>query len=62
MGKIPFEIHSEKDLRKIVESKIVYPKTMSVEACSFLSELLTRDPKKRTNIISLLKHSFFQKK
>ena len=35
-GNIPFSIKSERDLVKIIESKIVFPKWMGSEAISFL--------------------------
>ena len=49
-GEIPFEIKTEKDLYKIISSKIIFPNTMSVEAISFLQSLLVRDPINRTSI------------
>ena len=35
-GSIPFSIKTEKDLAKIIESKIIFPKWMSKESLSFL--------------------------
>lgn len=46
-GSIPFRIKSEKDLMKIVEKEIVFPKWMSPKAISFLKDLLEKDPTKR---------------
>jgi aurora kinase len=50
-GRIPFDIKSEKDLSKIVTSKIIFPKNMSQNAISFLEVLLERDPNKRKDIM-----------
>lgn len=61
-GHIPFEIKSEKDLGKIIDSKIVFPKTMSPEVVSFLEDLLSKDPNKRKNIGQVLNHPFFKNK
>ena len=49
-GKIPFEIKIEKDLYKIVGSKLIFLNKMIVEAISFLQSLLVRDPINRTSI------------
>ena len=39
-GSIPFRIKSEKDLMKIVETEIMFPKWLSTRAISFLKSLL----------------------
>ena len=49
-GSIPFSIKSERDLVKIIESKIIYPKWMSDVSKSFLEELLEKDPRNRKSI------------
>jgi hypothetical protein len=49
-GKIPFEIKIEKDLYKIVGSKLIFLNKMIVEAFTFLQSLLFRDPINRTSI------------
>ncbi len=49
-GMIPFDIMSEKDLSKIVKSKVVYPYTMSESARSFLKLLLEKNPSERMSV------------
>ena len=55
-GSIPFRIKSEKDLMKIVETEIMFPKWLSRKVISFLKSLLEKDPKKRVEINHILSH------
>ena len=61
-GSIPFSIKSERDLVKIIESNISYPKWMEEDAVSFLKILLEKDPKNRQSIFELLDHPFINRK
>lgn len=61
-GSIPFSIKSERDLVKIIESKIVFPKWMGAEAVNFLKMLLEKDPQKRKGMEELIEHPFLHQK
>lgn len=61
-GNIPFSIKSERDLVKIIETKIVFPKWMGASAVSFLKELLAKDPEHRKGIDDIIDHPFVNPK
>lgn len=59
-GTIPFQIVTERDLSKIVNSKIVYPNWLSPLMVSFLQELLNKNPHHRASINEVLEHPFLR--
>ncbi len=59
-GKIPFDIRCERDLVKIVDEEVYFPKSIPVskQCKDFILKCLQKDSKERFSMAQLIDHPF----